>query len=293
MKKAYKEIKFQEQDLKMISAANSIIVKYQAKDMRMTARQLYYRFVAQNWISNNEKSYKNLTNLLSRARLGGLVDWSAIEDRGREPLGMASYKDMASCLEGRIEAFRFDRWRDQKHYVELWVEKQALAGVLWPIARKFHVTLMVNKGYSSQTAMYESAQRLKYKMKDRPGYAKVLYLGDHDPSGEDMVRDITDRLTMFRVERLLVEKVGLTIDQVHQYKLPPNPAKVTDPRAKKYIEKHGQVSWEVDALPPDDLTEIITGRLNSLVDHTKMRVILNQEKEAKALARKVLGIPTK
>jgi hypothetical protein len=168
------------------------------------------------------------------------------------------------------------RWDGQEHYVELWVEKQALAGVLQPLASEFHVTLMVNKGYSSQSAMYEAAQR--YLNRDVDGSRVLLYLGDHDPSGEDMVRDIEDRLVMFGVDSLHVEKVALTMAQVEHYKPPPNPAKLSDSRAAKYVAEHGAHSWEVDALPPNVLSDIIRTSFSSWVDLSLMNGIKEQEK---------------
>jgi beta-lactamase class A len=129
---------------------------------------------------------------------------------------------------------------------ELWVEKAALAGVLRPIACDFHATLMVNKGYSSATAMHDAYERLSRQQgRER---RIIFYLGNHDPSSEDMVRDIRDRLVEFGLSGIEVVKIGLTMEQVEEHKPPPNPAKMSDSRANKYVEEHGNQSWEVDAL---------------------------------------------
>jgi hypothetical protein len=199
----------------------------------------------------------------------------------------------------------------------LWVEKQALAGVLEPVAREYRVTLMVNKGYSSQSAMFESAQRIRHGMMTTgdpavidderaaeigvhgraPGYVDyndvqadregcVLYLGDHDPSGEDMVRDVQERLVMLGVDGNMfgVTKVALTMEQIQKYKPPPNPAKLTDSRAAEYVAKHGTSSWEVDALPPDVLVALIRSALDSQVSKsTKQSVLEREAHERKAL----------
>ncbi len=164
----------------------------------------------------------------------------------------------------------------------MWVEKDAIANVLSPIANDFHISLLVNRGYSSQSAMYEASKRF-LRAAEAGKKLRLFYLGDHDPSGEDMVRDIRDRLEMFGVPDLKVVKVALTMDQIKQHNPPPNPAKITDARAKGYIEKYGEFSWEVDALPPEVLDQIIRAELNRAVDHEAMRAIKAQEKQDKKL----------
>ena len=128
----------------------AIIEEYAKQNLRLTLRQLYYQLVSRDVIPNNERSYKNLGTVLSKARLAGYVDWDAIEDRGRQPNQPQEWDDVQGLVESALRAYRLPRWRGQDRYCELWVEKEALAGVLEPMARKYHVTLMVNKGYSSQ-----------------------------------------------------------------------------------------------------------------------------------------------
>lgn len=287
MKKKFTSIKFASKTLDVIENANRIIEDYTAQGLRLTLRQLYYQFVSKNWIANNDKSYKRLANIISDGRLAGLVDWSAIEDRGRIPDVPAEWSNVAGILEAAIYSYRRRRWADQPNVVELWVEKQALAGVLEPLAREFHVVLSVNKGYSSQSAMFEAAERISRRAVTKGDIKKpyVLYLGDHDPSGEDMVRDISERLNMFKsngLPKIIVEKIALTMTQIEKYNPPPNPAKKTDVRFKKYAEKHGTESWEVDALPPNILQQIIRNRIEQLVDRARMDNVIAQENVEKS-----------
>ncbi|MFH1530465.1 MAG: hypothetical protein ABIK09_07010, partial [Pseudomonadota bacterium] len=204
------------------------------------------------------------------------------------------------------------RMSGQPTYVELWVEKAALEGVLHPLARRRHVTLMVNRGYSSTSAMYEAACRIDRACRASDGVivadAAVLYLGDLDPSGEDMVRDIGDRLTKFLdgtneedpedretpvgwlVRRygtveLEVEKLALTMDQVRLYNPPPNPAKRSDSRSDKFIAEFGSSSWEVDALPPNVLRQLIEDALDERIDAELVDRIVQQEKQQKRKLR--------
>jgi hypothetical protein len=146
---------------------------------------------------------------------------------------------------------------------------------------------MVNKGYSSSSAMYAAAQRFGDSREDRSVSECVLfYLGDHDPSGEDMVRDIRDRLNTFG-ESVDVQKLALTMDQIDQYKPPPNPAKTTDARYERYAEQHGNESWEVDALDPTTLQQIIRDAIEGIVDRKKMDAVIEREKNEKQTLREV------
>jgi hypothetical protein len=298
----FKDYAFKPASLALIKQCNEIIEDYLEQGFRLTLRQLYYQLVSRNIVPNTEKSYKNVGKMVSEARLAGMMDWEAIEDRVRVPKRQSEFTGLGDLVKAALYSYRLPRWKTQECYAELWVEKDALAGVLAPLAKEFHVTLMVNKGYSSQSAMYESANRFiegtgqvwyddakteAHRTKD--GF--LFYLGDHDPSGEDMVRDIRDRLEMFGVRGLEVRKLALTMDQIEQYSPPPNPAKVSDPRADKYIALHGDSSWEVDALPPDVLAKIIRGAFEEIIDRDAMDEILaKEEADKKALTKAVKAL---
>jgi hypothetical protein len=168
-------------------------------------------------------------------------------------------------------------------------EKDALSQVLYRVTSKFHIPLIVNRGYSSCSAMYSAYERFKTQIDDRP--VVILYMGDHDPSGLDMVRDITERMQEFGLDFQAIDglqagefgvaHVGLTPEQVAQYNPPPNPAKIKDPRAKNYILKYGNTSWELDALPPKVLGELITGWIEGLIDPDIYQAALDAEKSDK------------
>jgi hypothetical protein len=280
----FRTTNFRPESLERIEAINGILAEYDGQ--RLTARQVYYRLVAAGTIPNTPTSYKNLTGLLADARYAGLVDWDLIEDRGREPSTPGEWHSINALVDAAVEAFRFPRWDDQDSYVELWVEKQALAGVLSPIARRHHVTLMVNKGYSSASAMKESAERM-IAVGDKP--CVVLYLGDHDPSGEDMVRDVRDRLIEFGVPDLEVRKLALTMAQIRKFNPPPNPAKITDSRAAAYIAEHGHSSWELDALPPAELNRLVDRAIGGIVDEERMAATIAREEVERSRVRKAIS----
>ena len=284
MKRSYKTVNFRAESLEAIRRVNEIIATYQAQGLRLTLRQLYYQLVTVNAIRNEERAYKGLGKTVSEGRLAGLIDWDAIEDRGRRPAVPSEWQNVAELVESALAAYRLPRWKGQSSYVELWVEKDALSGVLAPLADEFHVTLGVNKGYNSQSAMREAAQRIFRGAHPRK-QTVVLYLGDHDPSGEDMVRDVRDRLVMFGLTEIDVRKVAITFEQVQQYNPPPNPTKMSDSRAGGYVEKFGDECWEVDALPPNVLADLVREAFEGLVDLTLMETVKDREEADKVKLR--------
>ncbi len=283
MKTCFISKSFKAEKAATIKKANEIVEDYQRQGYKLTLRQLYYQFVSQDLIPNSERSYKNLGTAVSEGRLAGLIDWDAIEDRVRVPKAAGEWENVEQLVESAVSAYRLPRWAGQENYVELWVEKDALAGVLWPIAYQNHVTLMVNRGYSSQSAMYEAANRFIERGDAKRSH--LLYLGDHDPSGEDMVRDVADRLKMFGA-RVNVKKLALTMEQVEEHEPPPNPAKLSDSRAANYVAQHGSSSWEVDALPPDVLSRLILDAIKNLVDQDMVDEVIERENKDKAALKK-------
>jgi len=195
------------------------------------------------------------------------------------------YDDLKDLVEAALYSYRLPRWDGQDWYVELWCEKDAVSNILEPMASKYHIVQMVNRGYSSQSAMHDTAER--FLEQDDSKRKALLYLGDHDASGEDMVRDIRERLAMFGVD-LTVTKIALTFEQVKQYNLVPNPAKLTDTRSKAYIQKFGNESWELDALPPDVLHQLIERSILKVLDIEKMKNIITKEESDKEVLTKVV-----
>jgi len=284
MKEFFKETNFRPESKKLLAHCESIVEDYLAQGLRLTLRQLYYQLVTKNLIPNSEKAYKSVGKLISNGRLAGELDWDAIEDRVRVPKVPNEFRGLSHLVDVALQSYRLDRWKEQEEYVELWVEKDALAGVLAPLAKEYHITLMVNRGYSSQSAMYESANRFCRAADDCKGL-HLLYLGDMDPSGEDMVRDIADRLEMFGVHDLDVDKIAITMAQVKQYNPPPNPTKLSDSRAAAYVAKYGNSSWEVDALSPPVLQQIIRDAIEPLVDQELMDEVKDRENRDKRMLR--------
>lgn len=252
----YQEKSFRAAALQIIEQANDIIGEYIAAGYQLTLRQLYYQFVSRDLIENTVQSYKRLGNIISDARLAGMIDWEYIEDRTRNLAGINHWESPTSIVQSAAQQFRIDKWSDQNHRIEVWIEKEALSGVIAPICNEMDVSYLSCKGYTSQSEMWAAGQRMEaaYDVGQRP---IVLHLGDHDPSGIDMTRDIDDRLKLFSHGCTTVKRIALTMAQVKKYKPPPNPAKTTDSRFFSYISNYGDKSWELDALPPQVLSDLI------------------------------------
>jgi len=274
--------KANEQRLEQI---NEIIKQYAAQGYRLTLRQLYYQLVSQALIPNKTAEYAKLSRLLVNGRMAGKVDWESIEDRIRVPYIPYWATGVVGTLNDTIDRYRLDRMADQDNYIEVHCEKDALTNILYRVTYKYHIRLMINRGYSSCTAMYDAYERLDGALNSgKPCY--ILYLGDHDPSGLDMIRDTRDRLGEFiGMDCIELRHVAITREQIDEYNPPPNPAKVTDPRAGGYIALHGDTSWEVDALNPETLHELLVNEIEELIDRDKYDAVLEQEERDKEKLR--------
>lgn len=286
-KKCYLEKSFKPESLAMVDQVNEIIEEYQAQGFELTLRQLYYQFVSRDLLPNNLRSYKNLGSLVNDARLAGLVDWEAIVDRTRELRGRTHWTSPAEILKAAATSYCVDRWTGQPARPEVWIEKDALLGVFEGVCQSLDVSYFSCRGYTSQSEMWEAARRMTRRHAIDGQKTVVLHFGDHDPSGVDMSRDISDRLAMFTAEVgsdiVDLERIALTHDQVEQYKPPPNPAKLTDSRATSYVSRYGRESWELDALDPKVLAELVRRNVNRLVKDPKL---WNKAAKTEELGRK-------
>lgn len=278
MKDQFRYQTFRKKTLQLLNIVCQIIEKYDAQDIQLTLRQLYYQLVAGSHIPNTQAWYGKLSRDITNARYNGIIDWDAIVDRVRIPNIPAEWSSIDSILKSAMYSYRLPRWNGQDYYVELFVEKDALASVIEPVTTEFHVPFCINRGYASATALHDAADRIKsYQIRNPEVTPVILYFGDHDPSGLDMVRDITDRVAEFNIDDLIVERVALTWVQIQEHNLPPNPAKMTDTRAKEYIAKYGHESWELDALPAEVLRKLVKQAIYNYVDLEKMDVIITKE----------------
>jgi hypothetical protein len=278
---------FRSKTLELIELCSGILDSYARDGYDLSLRQIYYRLVALDHFPEDRKwtrieetgkwvrdpqgtknalpNYTWLGNLINEGRLAGRLDWEQIVDRGRWTESNSHWDNPSEVVQSAADSFALDKWEPQPYHVEVMCEKQALEGVLIPVCRKLDVPFSSNKGYSSQSFMWRKGQSLRYQLNEGKKVL-ILYVGDHDPSGLDMDRDILDRLRLFtkldsnpRLVRgdLVVQRVALTMEQIREHNPPPNPTKITDSRAKEYIKKYGDESWELDSVDPRTLAKLV------------------------------------
>jgi len=293
----YQEISMTPKKKIIVDQAEAIINEYIRQGYALTLRQLYYQFVARDLLpaswadkqtgsTNNQKSYMKLGKIINDARLGGYIDWFALEDRTRELLKNPHWDSPIDIVNACAEQFQIDKWESQPYRIEVWVEKDALEGVVGKAARQLDISYFSCRGYTSQTAMWQAGMR--FKEYSRSGQQiLLLHFGDHDPSGIDMSRDIEERLCLFMGEEqdsLTFKRVALNQDQIDQYNPPPNPAKVTDSRFQKYLEQYGEESWELDALDPRVIHDLIIKNVNEY----RLDDLFNQAKQDEGVHKDLL-----
>ena len=205
-------------------------------------------------------------NTISNARLAGLISWEAIVDRTRNVRANQHFKDVGDILEAAAGSYRLDLWGGQEQAVEVWIEKEALIGVIEPVCVELDLPYFACRGYVSQSEQWRAGQRAMTRWNHDGQKTVILHLGDHDPSGIDMTRDNLDRLAHVMGGDVELKRIALNMDQVEQYSPPPNPAKVTDSRWQDYMAEFGPSSWELDALEPSVINELIETEVAKLRD---------------------------
>lgn len=267
MKQQYIDRNFQPASLALIETINTICANYQRQGFTLTVRQLYYQLVARNIVPNTERSYKNTTALVNDARLAGLVDWDAIEDRTRSFISRPRWRNGKHFMESVAPQYHADPWEGQNSRVFCIVEKEALVGVLERVCNEFDVPLLAARGYPSVSVLREFAEdEILQWHPDQ--FVHILHLGDHDPSGIDMTRDLVDRLELLCGGKYHFDlnRIALNMDQIEENDCPPNPAKLTDSRSDGYVDRYGTVSWELDALEPAYLVDLVRREISDRID---------------------------
>lgn len=253
----------------LLDLAKSIL----ANDHPMTVRQLYYQLVARQALDNNLGQYKRVSRLLVEARKDGSIPWRWVEDRLRRPRTVSMWTSLTTFGHAVVNSYHRNVWVTQPGYIETWLEKDALSGVFEDIQRPYGVTLNVGRGFDGWDSIKNAADRMR-----SGDDVTILYFGDFDPSGEDMVRSLSERLAFFGCRPEIV-KCALTIDDITRYNLPPDPVKRTDTRAAGFIARNGDVSVELDALPGAVLRQRIRREIEARLDMDALAEVQRQEKQ--------------
>lgn len=245
----------------------------------MTVRQVFYRLVATRTIAKTESEYKEtVVRLLVSMRLAGEVPFGWIADNTRWMRRPAMYRGLRQCLDSAQDHYRRDLWADQPAYVEIWLEKDALSGVVMEETMPWGVPLMVSRGFASITFLQAAAEAIA-----AVGKPAFLYqLGDHDPSGVSIPQSIERRLRQFAPRAdITFRRLAVTPDQIAEFGLLTRPTKSTDSRARSF---HGE-SVDVDAIPAKTLRAIVREAIEQHVDSRKLAAT----KRVEALERNTLA----
>ena len=282
-REAFLSRKFHAATLVVIDHANEIIAEYKAGGFSLTLRQLYYQFVARRLIKNTVPEYKRLGKIVNDGRLAGMIDWDGIEDRTRSLQSYQSFVDPAEAVEEIARHYCENPWLSQRYRPEVWIEKDALIGVIEGVCADYHLPHFACRGNVSQSELYAAGKRFATYLAD--GLLPIVFhLGDHDPNGLDMTRDNRERLSLFAGREIEVRRLALNLDQVTQYALPPNPAKETDSRFSTYVENFGtRQCWELDALAPNVISDLIRAEIDGLIDWSKWEKAEIRSRDSRAM----------
>lgn len=306
---SYQPKEFSAASQSVIAHVVRILTEYAAQGFDLTLRQIYYQFITRDlflddrwwrWIEetrrwvrvefgdmgatkNADPNYKWLGGIVNDGRLAGLIDWDHIVDRTRYLRSETYWQSPDEIIRAAASGFRLDKWATQPIYVEVWVEKDALIGVVEHACRPLETAFLSCRGYVSQSEMWRAAQRFGQRAAQGQNTV-ILHLGDHDPSGIDMSRDVEARIREFLwgdghnpAHCFELRRIALNWDQIEEYAPPPNPAKITDSRARSYIARHGRDSWELDALEPAAIADLIGENVLAVRDEDAWAAVASEQ----------------
>ena len=243
-----------------------LIYEWAEQEHPVTVRQLFYRLSTLDAVPKSEAGYKSVGTLCVKMRRDGELPFEWIADNTRWQRKPRTYNSLQDALSNTAQTYRRDLWQDQNGLVEIWLEKEALAGVVSPITFEWDVPLMVVKGYPSLSFTHAAALNMSAAThRGKTNY--IFYFGDHDPSGKDIFRCIGDTLHEFAPDaEINITQVAVTEQQITAMSLPTRPTKKTDSRARNFKGE----SVELDAIPPAALRRLVDDSIQSVVDAALM-----------------------
>jgi hypothetical protein len=246
-------------------------------DHPMTVRQVFYRLVSTRAVEKTEKDYKRAVGRqLLLMRREGEVPYAWVSDNTRWMRKPTTWSSAEAMLKRTAQTYRRSVWDNQNVYVELWCEKDAVAGVILEETRPWDVPLMVSRGFASESYLYECAEQIKAEGKP----AHLYYFGDHDPSGVRIDRAIYRHLERMAPDaEIHFERVAVLPEQIEELDLPTRPTKTGGTHAKGF---EGE-SVELDAIPAQTLREMVKDKIESHVDWPAYRVMQQAERDEKNL----------
>lgn len=285
---------------------NEIIRTLNSNDLLYTVRQFHYIMVERGYIENTKEGYHKVQNILKKGRRSGEIPWNRIVDETRTVFKTTAYKDMNEGLKLFLDSFRLDgRWSGKNGRIEVWIEKRTLYRQCKDITDKYDVYLNTGGGWTSDSAIWDAVQRFLLYNTNK---VDIIYFGDLDPSGDDMPRDIEDRLNAFRrlgvdctdgrtlkfPKEVKVHKILLTYDDLEKYHLEDRKRFdvqvkkgdkqwnkiMRDTRAKNMYDKYGEVfQVEMEALEPEIIKKVLEEEIKKYVNEKLFKETEKEEQE--------------
>lgn len=264
-----------------LATIDAAIYEIAEQERPVSIRGLFYRVMSRGVVPKSEKGYKVVQRQALKMRRAGTLPYNWITDGSRLRLQPDTWDSASQALEVTAHMYRRALWVDQPVHVEVWSEKDAIRGVVWPVTNQYDVPLMIAKGFPSETFLHETAEEITGKGKT----AVVYHLGDHDPSGVSAWEGIQRKLRDFVPNHidLTFERLAVTPEQIDQLNLPTRPTKQSDSRAKKFVGD----SVEVDAIPTSTLRSIVSDAIERWIDPETLRITKEAERSEKQVLRRI------
>jgi hypothetical protein len=249
-----------------IQSIKEAITEILSKDNPQTVRQVFYALSVRGVIRKEEVEYhRTVVRLLSEMREKNEIPFEWIADNTRWMRKPTTFTGLDACLDATSTFYRRNLWAAMPVYVEIWCEKDALAGVLLSETEVYDVPLMTARGYSSLSFVYSAAQAIRAK--NKPAY--IYHFGDLDPSGVDACRDVEAKLKRYAPDvEIHFERPAVT-REVERWNLPTRPTKMKDPRAKKFVG----TSVELDAIPAATLRSLVRECIERHIDMQQLHLL--------------------
>ncbi len=248
-----------------------------------TVRQVFYLATVRGLVPKDERGYVQVKTDLADMREAGELPYEWLADHTRWQRRPTTWGGISEALEDTAGTYRKALWRDLDCYVEIWLEKDALSGVILPVTKKFDVPLMVARGYSSITFLHSSGTFMRDV--EKPCY--IYHLGDYDPSGQDAARCIEKGLRKYSGDaEIHFERIAVTPQQISDWDLPTRPTKPSDTRSKKF----GAISVELDAIDPNTLRALVDDVISKHLPQDQYKILMVAEESEKKLFEGLAGL---
>jgi hypothetical protein len=247
-----------------------------------TVRQAFYQAVVRGLIEKTEADYEKVQRALVALRRDREMPYGWIVDGTRWMRKPTTFNSLDAALRHTAATYRKALWADLPDYVEVWIEKDALAGAVYPVTSEFDVPLMVARGFASLSFLASAAEYMNGLDKQ----VFVYQLGDHDPSGVAAAESIERDLRRLAPSAdISFERLAVTPQQIEHLNLPLRPTKRSDSRAARFTAEFGAGSVELDAIHPDMLRAIVRGAIERHIDQRQLEVLMAAERSERQMLR--------